>query len=70
MLWILLTGWDSQAKVVKASKTVLLTTLTTKEDWDTLAPKTSSEQRGIMVLRAGTTTSGSAMVVVLKKTYI
>ena len=63
MFWILLRGWESQAKVVKASKTALLTTLTTKEDRDTLAPKTSKEHRGIMVLRAGTTASGSAMVV-------
>ena len=64
MPWILLKGWESQAKAVKASKTDLLTTLTTKEDRDTLAPKTSSEHRGIMVLSAGTTVSGSATFVV------
>ena len=62
MLWILLRGWESQPKAVKASKTDLLTTLTTKEDRDTLVPRTSSEHRGIMVLRAGTTASGSAML--------
>ena len=43
------------------NRTALLTTLTTKEDWDILAPKTSKEHTGIMVLRAGTTASGSAM---------
>ena len=61
--WILLRGWDSQAKVVTVNITALLATLTTKEEWDILAPNTSSEHTGIMVLRARTTASGLAMVV-------
>ena len=56
--------------MVRASKIVLVTTLITKEEQVTLATKARREHRGIMVFRAGTTASGSAMFVGLFTFYL